>query len=215
MVSDLENIFQMGNGKRALLFRYFPLQFSSLPDLAFLLLVPSGDGASRQPYARRRIPLPPASLPYRSAYSSCTACRTDIRPAGLKDPAEFPELSRSSCLFFRSRRGTERISARYTGDADDRKCPPRSALHDDAGIHDSNLLCDICYNTEIMCDHDDGCLIFFCRFLIISRNLSLNCRIERGRRLRHRSEFSDHGGKCNRDHNTLTHTAGKFVADTV
>ena len=109
-----ENIFQMGNGKKHFFF-VFSITVLLLPDLAFLLLVPSGDGASRQPYARRRIPLPPASLPYRSAYSSCTACRTDIRPAGLKDPAEFPELSRVPACFSRSRRGTERISAQVYG----------------------------------------------------------------------------------------------------
>ena len=86
----------------------------------------------------------------------------------------------------------------------------RSALHDDAGIHDSNLLCDICHNTEIMCDHDDGCLIFLLQILNNIENLSLNCHIECGRWLVTDQNFRL-TGKCNRDHNTLTHTAGKFV----
>ena len=66
------------------------------------------------------------------------------------------------------------------------------------------------YDTEIMCDHDDGCLIFLLQILDNIENLSLNCHIERGRRLVTDQNFRI-TGKCNRDHNTLTHTAGKFV----
>ena len=42
------------------------------------------------------------------------------------------------------------------------------------------------------------------------KNLSLNCHIECGRWLVTDQNFRI-TGKCNRDHNTLTHTAGKFV----
>ena len=86
----------------------------------------------------------------------------------------------------------------------------RSALHDDAGIHNGNFLCDICHNAEIMCDHDDGCLIFLLQILDNIENLSLNCHIECGRWLVTDQNFRI-TGKCNRDHNTLTHTAGKLV----
>ena len=143
-----ENIFQMETEKSTS-FSLFSITVLLLPDLAFLLLVPSGDGASRQPYARRRIPLPPASLSLTDRHTvSCTACRTDIRPAGLKIRRSSRNCREFLLIFqIQTRYGTDqRPGIRVTWTIEN--ILTRSALHDDAGIHNGNLLCDTCHNTE-------------------------------------------------------------------
>lgn len=85
-----------------------------------------------------------------------------------------------------------------------------SLFHDHAGIHDRDILRQIRHNAQVMGDNDNGCIMLLLQILDDIQNLPLDSHIQRRRRLVADQKLRV-TGKGDGDHDTLAHTAGKFM----
>ena len=86
----------------------------------------------------------------------------------------------------------------------------RTMLDDLACIHDRNAVSDACYDAEIMRDQNHARAIFFLQITDQINDLRLNRHIKCCRRFIGNEQLRL-VGKCNCDHDPLTHASGQLM----
>ena len=77
-----------------------------------------------------------------------------------------------------------------------------SVFHDLSCIHNCNIVCNICNDSQVMSDHDHGSIVLFLDILDQIQDLRLHSHIQRCGRLIRKDNFRV-SGQRHRQHSTL------------
>ena len=85
-----------------------------------------------------------------------------------------------------------------------------ASLHDTAGVHNGDLITDVCHDTQVVGDHDHGHLALIAQLLHHAQDLSLNGNVQSGGGLV-RNQNCGAAGQSDGDNHALLHAAGELM----